>query len=416
MKKKLAYCQVGAAIASSLILFSGCQKTQKSLSIVSVTPEIEQLLTVGWKADARTVLQPLASPPDELGWDEKIGNRDEIFGDKEILLQAIARSLEYLNSPQAKAAYRNYPIPEITQARVIRSLKRFQELLLIANSGEELMSAVKREFVFYQSVGSDNLGTVLFSAYFEPIYPASRTPTAEYRYPLYRLPPDLKSWSKPHPTREELEGKNGLLGAKSRLAGLELFWLKSRWEAYLIHIQGSARLILPDGKQTTIGYAGNTARDYNSIGWELVQEGKIPLEELTMPRILEYFQVNPGAMDEYISRDRSFVFFEEKYGVSALGSINVPLSAERAIATDKSLMPPGALALIQASIPDYNSSGTLEERQITRFVLDQDAGGAIKGAGRVDYFLGSGEQAGERAGVTRSYGQLYYLLLRSESL
>jgi len=70
---------------------------------------------------------------------------------------------------------------------------------------------------------------------------------AEYRYPLYRLPPNFTRWPKPHPTRVQLEGKDGLLGAKSRLRGLEMVWLRDRLEAFLVQIQGSARLQLTDG-------------------------------------------------------------------------------------------------------------------------------------------------------------------------
>jgi membrane-bound lytic murein transglycosylase A len=75
-------------------------------------------------------------------------------------------------------------------------------------------------------------------------------------------------------------------------------------------------------------------------------------------------------------------------------------------------MPPGALALIHAPIPFQNAKGAMEHRTISRYVLDQDTGGAIKGPGRVDYFLGTGKVAGERAGVTVANGQLYYLLLK----
>ncbi len=97
----------------------------------------------------------------------------------------------------------------------------------------------------------------MFTAYYEPLYPASRVPTSEYRYPIYRLPPDLKSWQKPHPPRLQLEGRDGLQGAKGKLRGLELFWFRDRLQPYIIQIQGSVRLQLPDGKQTTVGYAGN---------------------------------------------------------------------------------------------------------------------------------------------------------------
>ncbi|MEH2203142.1 MAG: MltA domain-containing protein [Nostoc sp.] len=335
--------------------------------------------------------------------------------EKKALISAIARSLQYLQTANAAAAYQNYPVAGITRDRVIKSLQRFRELLLKTNSATELHQAIEREFVLYQSVGKDNQGSVLFTAYYEPLYAANRVPTAEYRYPVYRLPPDLNSWTKPHPTREELEGADGLQSAKGKLRGLELFWFRDRLEPYLAQIEGSARLQLPDGSQTTIGYAGHTAYNYRSIGRELVNDGKLPLEGITLPIILDYFQKHPQELNIYIPRDRSFVFFQENHGKPAQGSIDVPLTAERSIATDKSLMPPGALALIRASIPFVNPTGKMQERIISRYVLDQDTGGAIKGAGRVDYFLGTGKIAGDRAGVTVSNGQLFYLLLKSKN-
>lgn len=126
--------------------------------------------------------------------------------DKKALISAIARSLQYLQTANAAAAYQNYQVAGITRDRIIKSLKRFRELLLTTNSARELHQGIEREFILYQSVGKDMKGSVLFTAYYEPLYAASRVPTAEYRYPVYRLPPDLNSWPKPHPTREELEG------------------------------------------------------------------------------------------------------------------------------------------------------------------------------------------------------------------
>lgn len=319
--------------------------------------------------------------------------------DKKALISAIARSLQYLQTANAAAAYQNYQVAGITRDRIIKSLKRFRELLLTTNSARELHQGIEREFILYQSVGKDMKGSVLFTAYYEPLYAASRVPTAEYRYPVYRLPPDLNSWPKPHPTREELEGADGLQGAKGKLRGLELFWFRDRLEPYLAQIQGSARLQLPDGSQTTIGYAGNIAYNYKSIGRELANDGKLPLEGMTMPIILDYFQKHPQELNIYIPRDRSFVFFQENHGEPAQGSINVPLTAERSIATDKSLMPPGALALIRAAFPFANPTGKMEERIVSRYVLDQDTGGAIKGAGRVDYFLGTGKLADRKSVV-----------------
>ncbi len=347
-----------------------------------------------------------------LGWDEQIWSRGGKPGDRQALLASIDNSLGYLQKDKAIAVYQNYPIPEITLDRVRRSLLRFRQLIVNSNSPAQLQAAVQREFVFYKSVGNDGKGTVKFTAYYEPVYTASRVRTNVYKYPLYRLPPDFEKWSKPHPKRIQLEGKDGLLGDKSRLRGLEILWFRDRWEAYMVQIQGSAQIQLTNGTATSIGYAGGTDYPWTSIGRELAKDGKVTLKQLTLPRMTEYFQQHPQELNNYLPRWERFVFFKETNGEAATGSINVPVTAERSIATDKSIMPPGALALVNTSLPYPTASGRLNYRTVSRFVLDQDTGSAIKGPGRVDYFMGTGKLAGDRAGVTGGNGSLYYLLLK----
>lgn len=349
---------------------------------------------------------------ESLGLDQQIWGEDGQPGDKQALLKAVDYSLQYLQTVGAAATYQRYRVAGITRDRVFRSLKRFRELALSSSSPAELQATVRREFVFYQSVGKDGLGNVLFTAYYEPVYAASRVPTKEYRYPIYRLPSDLGSWPQPHPTREELEGKDGLQGSQGRLRGAQLYWLRDRLEAFLVQIEGSGRLQFPDGSETTVGYAGSTAYNYTSIGKELAKDGKLPLEGMTMPTIINYFKKHPSELNIYLPRNRSFVFFQDNKGAPAMGCLNVPVTADRSIATDKSLMPPGALALMHTSIPSVNATGEIQERVVSRYVLDQDTGGAIKGPGRVDYFVGTGKVAGDRAGLTIGDGRLYYLLLK----
>jgi membrane-bound lytic murein transglycosylase A len=290
---------------------------------------------------------------------------------------------------------------------VRRSLVRFRQLVVSSKSPAQLQAAVNREFAFYKSAGSDNQGTVQFTGYFEPVYAASRKPTAEYRYPLYRVPPDFESWQKPHPTRAQLEGEDGL-GTKSLLKGRELVWLRDRLEAYLVQVQGSARLQLPDGKLMSIGVAGKTNYPYVSIGKELVNDGKFPLERLTLPVVIDYFRKNPAELDRYLPRNQRFIFFQETYGAPAMGSIGVPVTPEgrsRRINLDASR------SLSADCCPDSfaNGAGQLESRLVNRYVLDQDTGGAILGRGRVDIFMGTGATAGDRAGLISGTGELYYL-------
>lgn len=362
-----------------------------SLGLIALTP-------------ANLPLQPVEIP----SLDSSTGYDNRLFTDKKNLIQAIDYSLRYLNSAQAIRAYKNYPIPAITRERVRRSLIRFRQLVQTSRTPEDLQTAVKKEFIWYQSVGNDNQGNVKFTGYFEPIYSASRQKTAEYKYPLYRKPSSFSRWLKPHPERVELEGKDGLLGENSRLAGYELVWLKDRLEAYLVHVQGSAKLRLPNGKIMSVGFDGNTDHPYTSLGKEMIADGIFPSQGLTLPMVLDFLRNNPEQLKIYLPRNNRFIFFRETHGAPATGSIGVPVLPERSIATDKSIFPPGALVVIQTEIPDQN----LNKQLVSRYVLDQDTGSAIKGTGRVDIFMGTGKTAGDRAGLINTGGQMYYLLLK----
>ncbi|MEG3927739.1 MULTISPECIES: murein transglycosylase A [unclassified Microcoleus] len=359
-----------------------------------------------------SVNQLQASELDSIAFDAQIWGENGKPGDKELLLRSIDHSLRYLNTSAAATAYSRYPVAGVTRDRVRRSLDRFRQLVVSSTTPAQLQESVKREFVFYKSTGKDGKGTVAFTGYFEPTYAASRTPNSEYRYPLYRMPPNMASWPKPHPTRLQLEGADALQASKGLLRGLELVWLRDRFQAFLVHVQGSARLQLTDGSEMTVGFAGKTSHSYTGVGRELVKDGKFTLEELTLPKLREYFTNFPADMNKYLPKNESFVFFRDSNGSPATGSIGVPVTAERSIATDKALMPPGALALISTKLPYPNAGGQLEQNAVNRYVLDQDTGGAIKGAGRVDVFMGTGDLAGDRAGYINSTGELYYPLLK----
>lgn len=249
-----------------------------------------------------------------------------------------------------------------------------------------------------------------FTGYYEPVYAASRVRTAEYRYPIYREPRNFAAWPSPQPTRLELEGSDGLQQSP-RLRGCELAWLRDRLAAYLVQVEGSARLWLTEGRMMSIGYSNHTAWPYVSIGRELVRDHKIRFEELTQQALVHYFQATPADLNRYLPRNRRFVFFHETHGAPAGGSLGMPLTAEHSVAVDLSIMPPGALALAQFDLANPVAIKVLGASHIARFVLAQDSGSAIIGPERVDLFMGSGPQAGERSGVINARGQLYFLLL-----
>lgn len=333
------------------------------------------------------------------------------------LIDSINHSLSYLETTKSAEDYAQLNLPSpFTRDHVRRSLLRFRALVQTNTDPDQLQLDIQKEFDFYQAVGTDNQGTVDFTAYFEPSYQASKTPTATFKYPLYRQPATFERWTSPHPTRVALEGIDGIAPIDSPLLGHELVWLSSRLEAYLIQVQGSARLQLPDGKVMTVGFDGSTNYDYVSLGRELINDGIFQPEALSLPKLIDYFETNPDKLSTYIPRNNRFIFFRETFGSPPIGSLNVPVTANRSLATDKSLMPPGAIALVSTVLPfpTYDDNWVKLERSF--YALDQDTGSAIKGAGRVDIFLGTGVNKQTEAGLVNDTGELFYVLLKSPSI
>jgi membrane-bound lytic murein transglycosylase A len=210
--------------------------------------------------------------------------------------------------------------------------------------------------------------------------------------------------------RRELEGEDGAAPPGSPLRGRELIYLKDRMAAFLVQVQGSAALQLPDGHVVRVSNAGTNGQPYTSIGRELVRDGRIPEADLMLPVVLAWFRAHPEALSEYLPRNRRMVFFGlgRDTGRPPSGSAGVPLTAERSIATDKRRLPPGAPALVRFVLIRPEARAVWGQDSVTRIVLDQDAGSAIVGTTRVDLYAGSGTRAGERAGVVNAPGRLGY--------
>ena len=330
------------------------------------------------------------------------------------LRQAVANSLDYLSKPSSR---RHFPYGDITHDRAVESLKAFAEILDSGPTATQLAAAIRDQFDVYTSIGWDGSGTVWFTGYYTPIFNGSLTRTDRFRYPLYAEPAELAKTAdgtvlglrgedgaiRPCPDRRELE-QSGML------AGTELVYLMDPFEAYVAHVQGSARLRLSDGRMVTVGYAGNNGRDYVSVGKLLVTDGRIPAKQLNLQAMIDYFRANPQTLYEYIWRNPRYVFFAVDEGAPH-GSLNEPVTPMRTIATDKSVFPRAALALVVTKLPQP-SYGTVETSPYSGFALDQDTGGAIRAAGRCDLYMGIGDQAGRMAGYTQQEGRLYYLFLK----
>jgi membrane-bound lytic murein transglycosylase A len=266
---------------------------------------------------------------------------------------------------------------------------------------------------------------VLFTGYYQPEIDGSLVQTEVYRYPIYGYPADLVTAEAgenggkavgridqekfvPYYSRQEID-QLGLLQGR----GLEIAWVKDPIELFFLHIQGSGLLRLPDGSTLGVGYAGQNGWPYRSIGRLLIDNGKLTREEMSMQRLRRYLNDNPNEQNEIFAYNESYVFFRVVPN-GPLGSLGVPVTPQRTIATDSRLFAKGALALIQTELPIIGSIGELSGwRPVTRFVLNQDTGGAIRGPQRADYYFGSGDQAGAFAGYMNRPGKLFFLQLKT---
>lgn len=334
------------------------------------------------------------------------------------LREATERSLNYLRKPSSRDFY---PVSGITHYQAVRSLEAFAELLDSGLSGVELNAAVRERFDVYMSVGCDNKGTVLFTGYYTPIFDGSSGRTERFRYPLNKQPKDLvKGADGEISGRRSSDGRivtypsRVVIEDSRMMAGNELVWLGDAFEAYIAHVQGSAKLRMPDGELMTVGYAASNGHEYRSISKELVKDGRLNENQLSLSAMIDFFRTHKELVDMYVQRNPRYIFFKKEEG-EPRGSLNEPVTVMRTIATDKSIYPRGCLTFVSTTLPRV-SGGSVVKQIYSGFALDQDTGGAIRAPGRCDVYMGVGEQAGRLAGQTYQEGRLYYLFLKPKTV
>jgi membrane-bound lytic murein transglycosylase A len=337
----------------------------------------------------------------------------------------LAGSLERSSSWYAKpSSASKFPFrtqgEDISHERARQSVQELKTILTETGSADEFADRVLERFDVYQTVGWDNQGTVLFTGYYAPIFKGSLEPGPEFTHPLHRRPEWLLSSPEgvpfgmrsedgriiDSPHRTELEGSG-------MLEGHELVWLPNRLDAYICQVNGSARIELPDGRVIHVGYAGKTEHPYTGLGESMLREGLIPEEGLSLKAIQAYYEREPHVVNRLIDRNASYVFFTDYDGAGwPAGSLGVPVTTRASIATDKSVYPPGAVALVDTRA--FQSDGS--RQRFVRLVCDQDTGGAIVAPGRCDLFMGIGPQARVLAGGQYSEGTMYYIFRKPDAM
>ena len=263
----------------------------------------------------------------------------------------------------------------------------------------------------------------LFTGYFEAELHGARQADSQYSVPLYRLPDDhvavdLSQFD------TKLRGKhivgrveNGKLRPyhprgvidKGALAnsGMELLWVDDLIDAFVLHVQGSGRVILADGSVVRVGFAGHNGLGYRSIGRALIERGVLQPGGASWNDIRNWIEQNPDQAADLLAVNERFIFFRELTGDGPIGAAGVALTPGRSLAVDKRFVPYGLPIWLDTNWPNDLA------RPLRRLMVAQDTGAAIRGPIRGDFFWGYGPDALAFAGKMKSRGRYFLLLPRT---
>ncbi|MEZ2331507.1 murein transglycosylase A [Mesorhizobium sp. RCC_202] len=307
----------------------------------------------------------------------------------------------------------------------------FAEAYAEARAVSEPNRSVARAFFerhFVPMLVKPESGAGLVTGFYEPQVEASPFKTDRFVVPLLSRPADLvdiddtnrPSGMDPYLAfaRDTSAGPVEYFdrGAIERgvLSGqrLEIAWLAEKVDAFFIHVQGAARLKMPDGRLSRVTYAAKSGQRFTGPGKILSELGEIPLEKVTMQSIRAWFKAHPERIDEILWQNRSYIFFREApvedVLLGPIAAAKVPLTPGRSVAVDRLLHTFGT--------PFYIDAPTLtafDRKPFRRLMIAQDTGSAITGPARGDLFAGSGDAAGEIAGVVRNAADFYALVPRA---
>lgn len=269
-------------------------------------------------------------------------------------------------------------------------------------------------------------GTGIMTGYYEPILRGATAPDETFRTPLFARPPELVEQPAPgnalrrrfgmmvdgrlEPFHDRAAIDGGALAGR----GLELVWVDDPADAFFLHIQGSGRVLLPDGQLVRVGYAGQNGHGYVPVGRLLIERGDIPRERMSMQAIRAWLaEAGHERATELLRANPSYVFFRRVEELTPeqgpVGAMGVPLTPQRSVAVDRAFIPLGAPMFVTLRDP----AAPRDAPPAGRLVVAQDTGGAIRGPARTDFFWGWGAEAGERAGRMRDEAAVFVLLPRA---
>ncbi|MFD0916983.1 murein transglycosylase A [Pseudahrensia aquimaris] len=282
----------------------------------------------------------------------------------------------------------------------------------------------ERHFQPHHVMPQQDAAAGFMTGFFEPEMQASLQQSEAFPEPLYARPPelvDLNDDNRPPELDETYRYgwlANGKIvqspdrgainaGALAEL-GLEIAWMRNRVDAFFIHVQGAAKLMLPDGESLRVTYAGKTGHPYTSLGRLLCERLGVTTAQMTSDVLRDWMMENPAQLDEVLAHNRSYIFFEASEAGEVDGPIaaaKVPLMPHRSLAVDRSLHTFGVPFFISTHTPLPG-----ETTPFRKLMIAHDTGSAIVGPARGDIFCGTGDAAGMQAGRIQHAADMIVLM------
>jgi membrane-bound lytic murein transglycosylase A len=268
-------------------------------------------------------------------------------------------------SPACAAARRNPPASEIAARDFLRA--NFRPI----------------------SLGSDRL-----TGYFEITVSGTRTQDRDHRVPVLRTPPSPTQFSRGEILAGALAGR-----------GLEIVWLRNEADLYWLHLQGSGRVMLPNGTSVRVGTAAVNGRPHTGYS-AMFNDLPIPGHDLSGPSVRAWGEAHPAEFHRYLSREAAYNFMRETASgagdAGPLGHFGRNLVPMLSVAVDPATTSLGSMLWINGSNPSSH-------RFLPHLVIAHDTGPAIVGPARLDLFYGSGEEAEQAGGHQYAAGQVWAL-------
>ena len=325
------------------------------------------------------------------------------------------------DAAEALAAFR-VSCPSLQRRTDASGLTRGADWKTACDAAASWFSADARGFFArYLETARIGDGAAFATGYYEPEIAGVRVRQPGYDVPIYAAPTDLvrarPGDATPLPDgrqplgRYDENGRFSLYYNRGEIEdgalagrGLEIGWAADPVEFYFLQVQGSGKLVGPDGSVMHIGYAAQNGRSSKLIGSIMRERGLIgsgPGQYSgSLQGIQKFLRDRPEDGRAMLRANESFVFFREISADGPVGALGVVVRARSSAAADPLFVPLGAPLFLSG----------MDNREANGLWVAQDTGGAIKGANRVDTFWGAGPGARATAGGMSARGRALLLL------